>query len=213
MEPPALPLSCPAKAGHPVITENLVVTGSPAFAGDDDRDVYDPSKNQHVLMDRDSGVAQTLLLHQGEQDGGVGGMQPDAAARRRSAEPRDMRRAVDGEIAVVEDRIWHRRVVVEGRAVVARERLRAEGPARRAVDPGGDRPGIAVLAVDDHGHPLARLVDPDHDVGADVTRRRQQRHRDRKPGYAGKATHGILLPALDDHSSCVGHKMYYHHKG
>ncbi len=33
----APPLSCPAKAGHPVITENLVVTGSPAFAGDDDR--------------------------------------------------------------------------------------------------------------------------------------------------------------------------------
>src|SRR5262249_26784815 len=90
-------------------------------------------------------------------------MQPDEAARRRSAEPRDMRRAMDGEIAVVEDRIWHRRIVVEGRAVVARERLRAEGPARRAIDPGGDRPGIAVLAVDDHGHPLARLVDADHD--------------------------------------------------
>jgi hypothetical protein len=27
--------SCPAKAGHPVITESLEVTGSPAFAGDD----------------------------------------------------------------------------------------------------------------------------------------------------------------------------------
>jgi len=32
----APPLSCPAKAGHPVITESLAVTGSPAFAGDDD---------------------------------------------------------------------------------------------------------------------------------------------------------------------------------
>src|SRR5262249_47811046 len=40
----ALPVSCPAKAGHPAITENLVVTGSPAFAGDDDGEVNDPSK-------------------------------------------------------------------------------------------------------------------------------------------------------------------------
>src|SRR5499427_861530 len=130
-------------------------------------------------------------------------MQPDAAARRRSAEPRDMRRAMDGEIAVVEDRIWHRRIVVEGRVVVARERLRAEGPARRAIDPGGDRPGIAVLAVDDHGHPLARLVDSDHDIGAGVTRRRQQRHHDRKPGYAGKATHGILQVASSSPRSAI----------
>src|SRR5262249_5383495 len=44
MESLAPPLSCPAKAGHPVTTENLVVTGSPAFAGDDDRGVNDPSK-------------------------------------------------------------------------------------------------------------------------------------------------------------------------
>src|SRR5215472_1843770 len=41
--------------------------------------------------------------------------------------------------------------------------------------------------------------------------RRQQRHHDRKPGYAGKATHGILQPALGHQSSCVGRKMY--HKG
>src|SRR5262249_12248883 len=33
----APPMSCPAKAGHPVITESLAVTGSPAFAGDDER--------------------------------------------------------------------------------------------------------------------------------------------------------------------------------
>jgi hypothetical protein len=40
----ALRLSCPAKAGHPVITENLVVTGSPAFAGDDDKEANGPTK-------------------------------------------------------------------------------------------------------------------------------------------------------------------------
>src|SRR5215831_16755178 len=44
----ASPLSCPAKAGHPVITENLVVTGSPAFAGDDDREVNDPSEKSSL---------------------------------------------------------------------------------------------------------------------------------------------------------------------
>src|SRR5262249_16362180 len=45
----ASPLSCPAKAGHPVITENLVVTGSSAFAGDDDREVNDPSEKSSLV--------------------------------------------------------------------------------------------------------------------------------------------------------------------
>src|SRR5215813_1016598 len=45
----APPTSCPAKAGHPAITESLVVTVSPAFAGDDDSGVNDPSKNHHAL--------------------------------------------------------------------------------------------------------------------------------------------------------------------
>src|SRR6266542_6382940 len=42
-------LSCPAKAGHPVITDNLVVTGSPAFAGDDDGEATDRTKNHDAL--------------------------------------------------------------------------------------------------------------------------------------------------------------------
>src|SRR6516164_5376742 len=166
------------------------------------------------LADRTTGVAEAFSQHQGEQDGGIGGMQPDAAAGRRSAKLRDVRRAVDGEIAVVEDRIGHRCIVVEGRAVVARERLRAEGPAWRAIDAGRDRPGIAVLAVDDHGHPLARLVDTDHDVGAGITRPRQQRNRNCKPGYAGKATHDILQLASSSPRSTIkpraSGKMYYH---
>src|SRR5262249_5256047 len=99
-------------------------------------------------------------------------------------------------------------------AVVARERVRAEGPARRAINAGGDRPGIAVLAVDDHGHPLARLVDTDHDVGADVTRPRQQRNQNCKPGYAGKAAHDILQLASSSPRSTIkaraSGKMYYH---
>jgi hypothetical protein len=35
--------SCPAKAGHPVITERAVFTGSPAFAGDDEGESYNPN--------------------------------------------------------------------------------------------------------------------------------------------------------------------------
>jgi hypothetical protein len=69
-----------------------------------------------------------------------------------------------------------------------------------------------VLAIDDHGHPLARLVDLDHDVGAGVTRPRQQQNHNRKPGHAGKATHGILYPRSTIKAR-VGRKMYYHHKG
>jgi hypothetical protein len=42
-------LSCDTKAGHPVIMENLVVTGSPAFAGDDDREVNDPSEKSSLV--------------------------------------------------------------------------------------------------------------------------------------------------------------------
>jgi hypothetical protein len=52
----SLRLSCPAKAGHPVVTESLVVAGSPArachrpglrpdpLAGDDDREANRPTK-------------------------------------------------------------------------------------------------------------------------------------------------------------------------
>ena len=73
------------------------------------------------LLDRNPGVAEAFLLHQREQDGCVRRMQPDAAFRGPPAELRDMGGAVDGEIAVVENRIRHRRVVVDGRAVVARQ--------------------------------------------------------------------------------------------
>src|SRR5262245_54379657 len=97
-------------------------------------------------------------------------MQPDAAARGASTELRGMRRAMDGEVAVVEDRVRHRGTVVEGGAVVARQRLRLKAPAWCAIDPRGDRPRIAVLPVHDHGHPLARLVDSHNDVRARVTR-------------------------------------------
>src|SRR5258708_5915696 len=92
-------------------------------------------------------------------------MQADATARGPAAELADVRRAMNGEVAVVEDRIGHRRVAVDARSMIAVKRLWPERPARRAADAGRDRPGVALLAVNDHGHALARLVDPDDDVG------------------------------------------------
>jgi hypothetical protein len=50
MESLAPPLSCPTKAGHPVITESLMVTGSPAFAGDDDGAGQRSTKNHGTVL-------------------------------------------------------------------------------------------------------------------------------------------------------------------
>src|SRR6478735_2112515 len=129
------------------------------------------------LLDRNPRITQAFRAHQREQNCGIRRMQPDTAARGRTAKSRDMRRPVNGEIAVVEDRVRHRSIVVECRPMVSRERLRAEAPARRAVYAGGYGPRMAVLPVDDHGHALARLVDPDQDITASVARRRQHRYR------------------------------------
>ena len=68
--------------------------GAPSSA-----DAYAMQLCKQGLADRNAGIAQAFPLHQGEQNGGIGGMQPDAAAGRRSAELRDVRRAVDGEMA------------------------------------------------------------------------------------------------------------------
>src|ERR1041384_1084218 len=68
-----------------------------------------------LLLHAHDRVAEALLLHQPEQHGGVRRMQPDAAVRGPAAKLRYRHGAVDGEIAVVEDRIRHGRVAVEGR--------------------------------------------------------------------------------------------------
>src|SRR5262249_27122205 len=61
LESIALRLSCPAKAGHPVITDSLEVTGSPAFAGDDRREATNPTRKHHALGD----LTRAAQQHQG----------------------------------------------------------------------------------------------------------------------------------------------------
>jgi hypothetical protein len=67
------------------------------------------------LLDRNPRITQAFRAHQREQNCGIRRMQPDTAARGRAAKSRDMRRPVNGEIAVVEDRVRHRSIVVECR--------------------------------------------------------------------------------------------------
>jgi hypothetical protein len=60
----------------------------------------------------DAGVAGAVGFNQPEQDRRIGGMQPDAAMRGRTAEARNLVAAVDREAAVEEDGMRHRRVVI-----------------------------------------------------------------------------------------------------
>src|SRR5215510_9355879 len=85
----------------------------------------------------------------------------------RTAEPRDLVAAVDGEAAMEKDRIRHRRVVVLAREPGARESLRTEraGGRAEAMPSGGHQPAVARLAVHQDGHALARLVDLDDEAG------------------------------------------------
>src|SRR4029077_18805993 len=155
------------------------------------------------LLDRNPCIAEAFRAHEREQNCGIRRMQTEQAAGGRTAKSRDMRRPVNGEIAIVEDRVRHRSIVVECRPMVSRERLRAEAPARRAVYAGGYGPRMAVLPVDDHGHALARLVDPDQDITASVTLRRQHRYRYR--GGGGCSNHckssGVPLESIHAQSA------------
>jgi hypothetical protein len=70
---------------------------------------------------------------------------------------------------------------------------------------------MAVLPVYDHGHALARLVDPDQDIRASVAQRRQHRYRDRERGRGGCSTHcKSSKGALRTDTSTIGHRMHYH---
>src|SRR5262245_457786 len=140
-------------------------------------------------------------------------MQPDAAARGPSTELRDVRCAMDGEVAVVEDRVRHRSIVVEGGAMVAGQRLRPKASAWCAIDPRGDRPRIAVLPVHDHGHPLVRLVDPHKNFRARVARGRKHRNNDGKPSRTGDTAHyPALLHAPPSDTRFYARDGQYHHK-
>src|SRR4029077_17001178 len=75
------------------------------------------------LPDHDRGVVHAYPADDAEQHSRGARMQAHAAVRRRPAELGDVVAAVDGETAVEEDRVRHRRVVV-----FAREPARRHGP-------------------------------------------------------------------------------------
>ena len=94
-------------------------------------------------------------------------IEPHAAVRGRSAEPRDFVSAVNGVAAMEENRIRHRRIVIEPREPAPRHHLRVIGAGRRDVAvPGGRHPPvIARHAVDADLHGLAGAVDIDDNGG------------------------------------------------
>src|SRR5580700_3961672 len=119
------------------------------------------------LVYHDRGAAHAFPLDQVEQDGGVVRIEPYATVRGRSAEPRDFVSAVNGVAAMEENRIRHRRIVIEPRKPAPRHHLRVIGAGRRDVAlPGGrDPPVIARHAVDADLHGLAGAVDVHDDGG------------------------------------------------
>ena len=117
---------------------------------------------------RHRGVEHALFLHQRIERRGIGLRQPYAAMGSGGAEPVLEIGAVDrmadlGE----EDRVRHRRVVEFLGVVVFLHPEGAEAAARRLVgrNAGGDRPVVALDAVDRDGHLLRILVDGDGDIG------------------------------------------------
>src|ERR1700730_15035084 len=67
------------------------------------------------LVYHDRGAAHAFAFEQVEQDGGVVRVETHAAVRGRSAQPRDFVSAVNGVAAMEENRIRHRRIVIQAR--------------------------------------------------------------------------------------------------
>src|SRR5260221_4877071 len=109
-----------------------------------------------TLVDFDARIARSVALDQSEQCRRMRGMQPDAAVRGGSAEPREVVGAVNGEAVIEEDRVRHRRVVIFAGEIMPRHRLRMEYAARRAIAAaaGRDRPVVARRAVNADRHAL-----------------------------------------------------------
>ena len=65
-------------------------------------------------MNNDRGGAHAFALHEAEEDRSVAGIEPHTAVRGRAAEMRNLVAAVDGEAAIEENRMRHRRIVGPG---------------------------------------------------------------------------------------------------
>src|SRR5262245_10302129 len=102
-------------------------------------------------------------------------MEPDAAMGRGAPELLDLVGPVNGVAAQKEDRMRHRRAIVDGRTVVTDERSGLEGSGRGAIagPRGRDRPVVARRAIDEDRHALARQVDLSDDFSLSDARKRK----------------------------------------
>ncbi|ESX11548.1 hypothetical protein X768_10700 [Mesorhizobium sp. LSJC265A00] len=98
--------------------------------------------------------------------GGIVGMQPHAAMRRRPSQPLDGVGRMHGVAAAEEDRMRHRRVVVFLRMphLVHAGRLERAGRRDMRTVAGRDLPGESRPAIDQHFHGLLRQRNTRHDL-------------------------------------------------
>lgn len=98
----------------------------------------------------------------------------------------------------------HRRHAVFAGVPAALEALRRIGAVGGVVAgaAGGDRPGVAVLAVDDDAHGLGALVDPDDDGGGGLGGPDEQ--ADDQCGQAMDDAHGFPLRRDTNRRSLAG---------
>src|SRR5262245_49806240 len=88
---------------------------------------------------------------------------------------------VNGVAAQEENRVRHRRAIVDGRTVVTDERGGLEGSGRRAIagPRGRNRPVVARRAIDEDRHALARQVDLSDDFSlSDAWKRKDEAKED-----------------------------------
>src|SRR5262245_30677121 len=102
-------------------------------------------------------------------------MEPDAAMGRGAPEILDLIGPVNGVAAREENRIRHRRAIVDGGTMVTDKRGGLEGSGRRAIarPRGRDRPVVAQRANDKDRHALARQVDLRDDFSLSDARKRK----------------------------------------
>src|SRR5262245_18181186 len=133
--------------------------------------------------EHDPGVGQSLLLDQREQGGGVIRREAHATVRRRRAEALGFIRTMDGmALGGKEDGMRHGRVVPFLRKVILfqAERGVAAGGGGVTGAPGGNRPRVALDAINRDGHLLQALVDADDDTGRRTGRKQHRRRQCRK---------------------------------
>src|ERR1035437_5920118 len=121
-----------------------------------------------LLDDLDRRILRSVALHQSEQCSRIGGAEPDATVRHGAPEVADFSCAVDGVSSVKENRIRHRRVIVELGVMHPLQQIGLVVADRRAVAPSGRRhsPGRKIRTVDRDAHGLRRKLDTDGNARA-----------------------------------------------